>query len=293
VDTIRFPRTTLAYKGGDCDDTTALLASLLEAAGIPTAILTSPGHVFLAFDTGEKEADAWLFPAADLRTIRHAGKLWIPVETTLLSRGFSAAWESASELVKKHQGSASFEFIPVADLRTIYPPLPLPPNNQAALLPDPARRAALINQSAKNLSGVLYTANLRRLEKEGAGLSGTAKSRTENRLAQLHTRFGQGGQAAAVLTGILARDPNYLPAYLNLATLSLGSGKRAEALYRLRQAASVRPGDPRLAAYALASGLSGELDLGPALADGPRNAIDAAPTATRAGTETGPAWAEE
>ncbi len=293
VDTIRFPRTTLAYKGGDCDDTTALLASLLEAAGIPTAILTSPGHVFLAFNSGEKEVDAWLFPAADLRTIRHGGKLWIPVETTLLSRGFYAAWKSASDLVKKHQGGASFEFIPVADLRTTYPPLPLPPSNQAAPHPDPARRAALIDQSAKDIAAALYAPNLRRLEKEASGLKGTVKSRVDNRLAQLHTRFGRDDQAAAVLAGILARDPDYLPAYLNLATLNLRSGSRTEALKRLRQAASVRPGDPRLVAYALSAGLSAELDLGPALADGPRDAVDTAPTATRAGTETGPAWAEE
>ena len=51
VDTVRFPRSTLAYPGGDCDDTTALLESALEAAGIGTAIVATPGHVLLAFDS--------------------------------------------------------------------------------------------------------------------------------------------------------------------------------------------------------------------------------------------------
>jgi hypothetical protein len=58
VDTVRFPRTTLLYQSGDCDDTTALLTSLLEAAGIRTAILTSPGHVFAAFESGEPRKTA-------------------------------------------------------------------------------------------------------------------------------------------------------------------------------------------------------------------------------------------
>ncbi len=53
VDTVRFPRVTLYNRTGDCDDTTALLCSLLESAGVRTAILTTPGHIFLAFDTGE------------------------------------------------------------------------------------------------------------------------------------------------------------------------------------------------------------------------------------------------
>ena len=33
VDTVRFPRKTLMIKSGDCDDSTALLGSLLESAG--------------------------------------------------------------------------------------------------------------------------------------------------------------------------------------------------------------------------------------------------------------------
>src|SRR5690606_3469675 len=51
VDTVRFPRETLFYQSGDCDDTTALLATLFESVGIQAAILTSPGHVFLAFNS--------------------------------------------------------------------------------------------------------------------------------------------------------------------------------------------------------------------------------------------------
>jgi len=53
VDTVRFPRLTLMNRTGDCDDTTALVCSLLESVGVRTAIATTPGHIFMAFDTGE------------------------------------------------------------------------------------------------------------------------------------------------------------------------------------------------------------------------------------------------
>jgi crotonobetainyl-CoA:carnitine CoA-transferase CaiB-like acyl-CoA transferase len=37
---------------GDCDDLSTLYAAMLEAVGIPTAFITTPGHIFLAFSLG-------------------------------------------------------------------------------------------------------------------------------------------------------------------------------------------------------------------------------------------------
>ncbi|HUZ17534.1 MAG TPA: hypothetical protein VMV68_04050, partial [Spirochaetia bacterium] len=99
VDTVRFPRTTLRVHSGDCDDTTALLASVLEASAVHTAIMTSPGHIFLAFDSEARASEAWMFQARGFRTIIHNGTLWIPIETTVLTSGFTAAWRDASQLV--------------------------------------------------------------------------------------------------------------------------------------------------------------------------------------------------
>jgi len=52
IDTVRFPGETLSLKGGDCDDMTALYCSLLDCAGIPCGMITTPGHIFAAFSTG-------------------------------------------------------------------------------------------------------------------------------------------------------------------------------------------------------------------------------------------------
>ena len=50
VDFLQFPRHTLDYKAGDCDDLSILFNSLLESIGIKTAFITVPGHIFTAFN---------------------------------------------------------------------------------------------------------------------------------------------------------------------------------------------------------------------------------------------------
>jgi hypothetical protein len=72
---------TLLRKAGDCDDTTVLLASALESAGIRTAVLTTPGHIFLAFDTGESVPAAAVLAAPPLELLSIEGSSWIPLET--------------------------------------------------------------------------------------------------------------------------------------------------------------------------------------------------------------------
>ncbi|TFG59473.1 MAG: transglutaminase domain-containing protein, partial [Spirochaetales bacterium] len=49
VDFLQFPRQTLEYSNGDCDDLSALYTSLMEAAGVESAVITIPGHIFAAF----------------------------------------------------------------------------------------------------------------------------------------------------------------------------------------------------------------------------------------------------
>ena len=47
VDYIQFPRNTLHYKSGDCDDLSILYASLLQAVGINTRFVFISGHVYI------------------------------------------------------------------------------------------------------------------------------------------------------------------------------------------------------------------------------------------------------
>ncbi|MFW6293995.1 MAG: hypothetical protein ACOC7V_16970, partial [Spirochaetota bacterium] len=58
VDFLQFPRQTLTYSSGDCDDLTALYIALLESVGVDTAFITVPGHIYAAFavETSPEEA---------------------------------------------------------------------------------------------------------------------------------------------------------------------------------------------------------------------------------------------
>ena len=54
IDAVSLPRSTLKRGTGDCDDLTALYCSLMESVGIKTAFITTPGHIYAAFNTGSR-----------------------------------------------------------------------------------------------------------------------------------------------------------------------------------------------------------------------------------------------
>lgn len=259
VDTVRFPRTTLAYRGGDCDDTSALLAALLEAAGVPTAIVTSPGHVFVALDAGLPPRDAWILGSAStLANLAIGNTLWIPLESTTLEGGLAGAWKAASALVARYRNDADFSLTPLAELRARYPALPLPPSALPSPRPDGAATAAVTASSAAALDAALfatleaaqearYQAELR---ERGAGAAAAG-----NRLARVQAAYGRRDRAAATLEGLVARYPDYLPAYLNLAVFSARSGDRDGAAAWLARAECAAPASPRIGEYAALLGL--------------------------------------
>ncbi len=96
LDRVQYPYETMASKTGDCDDTSALVAALLTAVGIKTAMVSYPDHVLVMFDTGIFEKNRFALGADASRMIGHNGTLWIPVETTLINKGFLEAWATAA-----------------------------------------------------------------------------------------------------------------------------------------------------------------------------------------------------
>ena len=97
VDHIQYPAEVLQHKTGDCDDLTTLYCALLENAGVPTALVDSPGHIFMLFDTGVDRWEAHKLPLdASLYLVR-GEDLWIPVEITLLSQSFQRAWRAGMD----------------------------------------------------------------------------------------------------------------------------------------------------------------------------------------------------
>lgn len=117
IDAIKFPSELVAAiigaghgaPVGDCDDATVLVSSLFEAVGIATALIQTPRHVLMAFDLGGLAYERAQANGLGDVTIAIDGNAWLPLETTLLSRGFAEAWSAG--LVEVESG--------VRDSRTV------------------------------------------------------------------------------------------------------------------------------------------------------------------------------
>jgi hypothetical protein len=74
---IRFPTETLDAKSGQCDDLSVLYNSLLESVGVDTAYITTPGHIFAAFNLGmSPELASRTFAKAEYLIIKD-GVVWV------------------------------------------------------------------------------------------------------------------------------------------------------------------------------------------------------------------------
>jgi tetratricopeptide (TPR) repeat protein len=244
VDTVRFPRTTLYYRSGDCDDTSALLASLYEAAGLDTAVVTTPGHVMIAFDTREPAANRWMYETGSTTTLEHSGTIWIPVETTVLADGFAAAWREGSALVRRHLSAGEVEILPVREVRDRFPPLPLPSSSFSITEPPRTTVASRVAETTGYTASLLYENARANLENELALRAGSRRIPILNRLGILHGRFGEAERARNVLGEVIALRNDYLPAFINLANIELLEGNPEEALAWLDEAELLDPEDP-------------------------------------------------
>ncbi|MCG2725222.1 MAG: hypothetical protein L6420_03015 [Elusimicrobia bacterium] len=122
LDTVQFPRDTLKTKGGDCDDLTALFASLLEASGIHVALLDYPSHIALMFDTEKATPQEIGIPAEYL--IKHNNTYWVGLETTLTGKDFFNAIQHQALMYRDNE-----EDVKVIDVRhawTFFEPVTLP-----------------------------------------------------------------------------------------------------------------------------------------------------------------------
>ncbi|MDC7241543.1 MAG: tetratricopeptide repeat protein, partial [Spirochaetales bacterium] len=120
VDYIQFPQQTLISQAGDCDDLSVLYASMLEASGIPSAFITIPGHIYVAFQLGLDETQARRkFPSSkDLIFIDD--QAWLPVEVTLVGDGFLPSWQTGARQIRDNNGE--YGFFPVREAWDVYPP---------------------------------------------------------------------------------------------------------------------------------------------------------------------------
>jgi tetratricopeptide (TPR) repeat protein len=175
----------------------------------------------MAFDSGEPAENLRWLTSPSLAAIASGGSTWIPLETTVLTRGFMAGWASASELVKKYSGPGPFEFLPLAAMRDAYPALPLPPSAIAIAEPSAARVDAAFSASSAGFVSALYSARVKEMDDAMAGLSGRQAVAARVQEGVLHALFGKMTEAEASFRKAMADDPSLVSPYVNLANVRL------------------------------------------------------------------------
>ncbi len=220
VDYLQFPRQTLQRKGGDCDDLSILYCALLESVGIPTAFVTVPGHIFIAFalDIDPKEAKKLFSAQSDL--FEKNGKIWVPIEVTERSRGFVEAWKTGSR--EWRQGASALGFFPLQEAWKTYAPVQSPEKAGQAVsgivLPAAADIAKSVAAEVDVFREGEVSTQVEQLRKQVNPKTGNPK--VQNKIGILYARYGLYSKAEAEFLQLTSDEQTaYTPALVNLGNL--------------------------------------------------------------------------
>lgn len=241
LDTLQFPVQTLDYQGGDCDDLSILYASLLEAIGIPTAFITIPGHIYMAFELGLSEDEALRTLSVPDDLIFHDGGVWLPVETTLIDDGFLQAWSTGARQWRENDRRGVAELLPIRSAWVTYKPTGFSSDAIQIVIPGPDDIALAYDQRLSQLVDRELLPQVESLRDRTAQSGGSP--RLVNRLGALFARYGRYDEAVTEFESIV-RDEEYAPALVNLGNISFLRGDFYGAFRYFTRALAERPGDP-------------------------------------------------
>ncbi len=211
LDFLQFPRQTLDYKAGDCDDLTTLFCAALEAVDIETAFITIPGHIYAAFalDMSPEMAKSVLRRPEDL--VIEDGKAWVPVEITEIKGGFLKAWTLGAKQWRENAAAGRAKLHPVRAAWTLFAPVGLPGEGEAIALP----QAAAITKSylAENTAFAHQQVDDRAAMLQQEIARAKDKNPLINKLGVLYARFGLLDQAEKEFRKAIVGDPHTVVAH--------------------------------------------------------------------------------
>lgn len=240
VDFIQFPRQTLDYKAGDCDDLSVLTAALLESLGARAAFITVPGHIYVAVDLDIKPDEARQRFSADMLIFAN-DKSWLPFEVTGLSGNFLDAWNLGAQEWRTAARNGEGALYPVAEAWSLYPPVGFTTESAQAQPPD-----------AKALDSICVAEVEQYLEKQMAPVitkinADMAKEgRTPKLLNKLGVTYGKAGlrdDALAAFREATAKE-DYASALINLGNIHFQKKDFTSALVYYERALKKAPTDP-------------------------------------------------
>ncbi len=241
VDTLKFPRQTLAFRAGDCADLSVLYASCFEAAGVETAFITVPGHILMAIDLGMSRSEALSRGYKDSQFINDGTRLWLPIETTMRDAGFLEVWLNGAEQWRQANAKGKAALYPIHEAWKTFASVGLPADGSSVVSPSDARISAPFRaELAKAIDAELGA----RIASLGALPAGPKLATALNARGVIFGRYGRYAEAERDLKAA-AKAGNTL-ALSNLGNLSLMKGEPAPALDYYQQAAKAFPDNPKI-----------------------------------------------
>lgn len=227
VDFLQFPRQTLEYKGGDCDDLSILYCALLEALGAETALVTVPGHIFMAvsLDMKPDEARQRSLRVDDL--ILREDRTWLPLEITQRRGGFLQAWQEGAKEWRENLARGQASLVPVHEAWALYEPVGLPGEGKLITLPAAEKIVASYTQEMGRFVDREIYAKAAKIQSDMQQTGET--SALLNQLGVLYARYGLLDRAESQFQKAIRRE-EFLPALLNLGNISYLRNEREKAL---------------------------------------------------------------
>lgn len=202
------------YRGGDCDDLSILVCSLLESVGIKTAFITIPGHIFMAFDSGFTVEEAQEYFLTLDEFIVDGDKVWVPLEITLTDEGFNKAWHKGAWEWNTAARSGNAMLYKMEDSWKIYKPVNVPGAVARFTLPDETYVARLFSHSVDEFIVGQIMPQIAMYENR---IAMNPSAQNYNDFGVLYARYGLFEQAEKQFR--LARNLEYMPSVLNTANL--------------------------------------------------------------------------
>lgn len=241
VDFVQFPAETLAYQAGDCDDLSVLYNAMCEAAAIETAFITIPGHIYTAFNLGiDKDRVTRLFSDTSNLIERDDG-FWVPVEITLVEKGFHEAWRIGARQWQEADAKGQADFYPTRQAWGTFKPAEVN-TGELVFLPDPddvmdAYGAAVDRLVYQEISPIVRELQ-DRMNREGPSPA------AYNRIGVAYARFGLLNDAESWFLRSVSGRP-YASGEVNLGNVAFLQGDYRNAAVRYRNALDIDDDNPR------------------------------------------------
>lgn len=243
IDFLQFPRQTLEYRAGDCDDLSILYAALLESLSVDTALIPVPGHIYIAVNLDMKptEARKIFFNHGDL--IFRDGNTWLPLEVTLVESSFINAWKEGAREWHKYEPLEQAGFYPVSEAWQVFEPVGLPGEAKGV---DPPQ-TEMVEEAFTGELALIIQREIDNQEKdltERIVQSGN-NPRLINQLGILYARYGLFDEAEQQFKKVLQKT-DYTSALVNMGNIHFIRGEFKEAYDYYQRARKKNPDNPKL-----------------------------------------------